>query len=115
MMSWPNGARAALSLSFDDARVSQVDVGLPHLDALGVKASFYVTISTMNQRLDAWKRAVAAGHEIGNHSLTHPCSGNYEWARKNALEDYTIDRISQDIEQAGDEIHRLLGVRATTF
>jgi peptidoglycan-N-acetylglucosamine deacetylase len=34
--SWPDGARAAVSLSFDDARLSQVDVGLPILDRNGV-------------------------------------------------------------------------------
>jgi peptidoglycan/xylan/chitin deacetylase (PgdA/CDA1 family) len=69
----------------------------------------------MADRLGAWKRAVVAGHEIGNHSMSHPCSGNFEWARKNALEDYTLERMARDIEQADDEIHRLLGVRPTTF
>ena len=37
MMQWPHGARAALSLSFDDARESQAARGLAHLDALNVK------------------------------------------------------------------------------
>ena len=32
-MNWPNSARAALSLSFDDARPSQLDFGLQALDA----------------------------------------------------------------------------------
>jgi len=77
MINWPNGSRAALSLSFDDARFSQVQCGLPTLAKVGVRASFYVTISYMNQRLDAWKQAVRDGHEIGNHTMTHPCSGNY--------------------------------------
>jgi peptidoglycan/xylan/chitin deacetylase (PgdA/CDA1 family) len=115
MITWPNGARAAVSLSFDDARLSQPDRGFKFLDKLKVQATFYVSIGSMTQRLDAWKRAAAAGHEIGNHSMTHPCSGNYEWARKNALEDYTLERLSHDIEQADIEIQRHLGLRATTF
>ena len=39
---WPEGKKTALSLTFDDARLSQVDQGLPLLDAYGVKATFYV-------------------------------------------------------------------------
>jgi hypothetical protein len=35
--AWPAGARAALSLSFDDARPSQVEVGTALLDRHGVK------------------------------------------------------------------------------
>jgi peptidoglycan/xylan/chitin deacetylase (PgdA/CDA1 family) len=40
---WPAGKRAAISLSFDDARQSQVDVGLPLLDRYGDKATFYLS------------------------------------------------------------------------
>jgi peptidoglycan/xylan/chitin deacetylase (PgdA/CDA1 family) len=40
--SWPEGKRAAVSLSFDDARLSQIDTGLALFRRLGVKATFYV-------------------------------------------------------------------------
>ena len=33
--SWPEGKHAAISLTFDDARISQVDNGLPILDEYG--------------------------------------------------------------------------------
>src|SRR3954452_21298944 len=39
---WPTG-RAAVSLSFDDARTSQVDEGLAALKKMGVKVTFFVT------------------------------------------------------------------------
>ena len=39
---WPTG-RAAVSLSFDDARTSQVDEGLALLKKMGVKVTFFVT------------------------------------------------------------------------
>ena len=67
---WPAGIRAALSLSFDDARWSQTSNGLPLLDAHGVKATFYVSLKLMEQKLEAWRRAVANGHEIGNKQLS---------------------------------------------
>src|SRR4030088_389488 len=88
--SWPKGIRVAVSLSFDDARLSQTDSGTVLLDQYGIKATFFVLPSGVRQRLEGWKKAVAAGHEIGNHSFTHPCTGNFSWSRENALENYTL-------------------------
>jgi peptidoglycan/xylan/chitin deacetylase (PgdA/CDA1 family) len=113
--SWPHGARAALSLSFDDARASQVDTGLAVLDALGVKVTFYVVPGAVEQRLSGWKAAVASGHEIGNHSLVHPCSGNFAWARKKALEDYSYEKMQRELAEANARVQALLGVTPETF
>lgn len=113
--SWPKGCRAAVSLSFDDARLTQADVGFALFERLGVKATFYVSIWQMQQRLEAWKKAVASGHEIGNHSINHPCSGNYCWSREHALEDYTLAQMEAELLEANKEIERLLGVRVRTF
>jgi peptidoglycan/xylan/chitin deacetylase (PgdA/CDA1 family) len=107
---WPAGKRAAISLSFDDARLSQPDVGLPLLDKCGVKATFFV-----EPRLEGWKKIVAAGHEIGNHSQSHPCTGNYAFSLSNALEDYTLDRMAKDLDGGSADIERLLGVKPKTF
>ena len=112
---WPQGKRAALSVSFDDARLTQPDNGFEILDRHGVRASFYVTPSAVEKRLDAWKRAVATGHEIGNHTITHPCSGVASWSRNNALEDYTMERITAEIDGATDSLKKMLGVTPTTF
>lgn len=113
---WPEGKRAAISLTFDDARLSQVDRGLPILDRHGVKATFYVTpAGNLRQRLDAWRAAVANGHEIGNHTLTHPCSGNFAFARPRALEDYTLERMEGELDGASEAIEQWLAVRPTTF
>lgn len=112
---WPKGYGAAVSLSFDDARLTQADVGLPLLDRLGVKATFYVSIWQMQQRLEAWKKAVASGHEIGNHSVYHPCSGNFCWSRAHALEDYTLEQMEAELLEANRQIEQLLGVRPRTF
>ncbi|MEN6428288.1 MAG: polysaccharide deacetylase family protein [Phycisphaerales bacterium] len=113
--TWPEGRRVAVSLTFDDARPSQADVGIPIFDEYGVRATFYVSPSRVPERLDAWKAAVAAGHEIGNHSVRHPCTGNFTWSRQKALEDYTLTEMATELDQANAEIHRLLGVHAVTF
>lgn len=112
---WPEGARAALSLSFDDARASQVEGGTALLDRHGVKATFFVVPSAVEPRLAGWKEAVAAGHEIANHSLTHPCSGNFPWARQKALEDYTLEKMRNELVEANRRIGELLGAAPETF
>ncbi len=114
-VQWPAGKRAAISLTFDDARPSQIDRGLPILDEYGVKATFYVSLSSMEKRLDAWKAALANGHEIGNHTLTHPCSGNFPFSREKALENYTLDQMQAELRQANEGIERLVGVRPVSF
>lgn len=112
---WPDGKRAALSLTFDDARLTQPDVGLPILDSHGVKATFYVMAAPAAQRLEVWRQAVRNGHEIGNHTATHPCSGNFAFSRHNALESYTLDRIEAEMAEADAQIEDLLGVIPSTF
>ena len=112
---WPEGARAAVSLTFDDARPSQVDVGLPIFDRHGVKVTFFLVPSNAEQRLAGWKKAAAAGHEIGNHSLDHPCTGNFDWARHKALEDYTLERMQSQLLDANARLRDLLGVTPEVF
>ncbi len=112
---WPEGKRAALSLTFDDARVSQAQVGLPLLDRCDVKATFYVSPGPFQAHLPAWKQALANGHEIGNHSMRHPCTGNFSFARDKALEDYTLRQMERELEEANRVIASAVGVRPATF
>jgi hypothetical protein len=112
---WPSGKRAAVSLSFDDARLSQIDRGLELLNQHNVKATFFVESNNVPQRLEGWKKAVADGHEIGNHSMTHPCTGNYAFSRHNALEDYNLQMMAEQLDGANAEIERMLGVEPRTF
>ena len=113
--TWPDGAKAAVSLSFDDARYSQVEKGTALLDRYGAKATFYVVPGAVEERLEGWKAAVAAGHEIGNHSMRHPCSGNFLWARDKALETYTLDAMHSELAMANKRIAELLGVTPVSF
>ena len=112
---WTKGKRVAVSLSFDDARASQVDAGLPLFDTYGVKVTFYVNPKSLEKRLAGWKKAAAKGHEIGNHSGSHPCTGNFTWSREHALENYTLAMMEQEMDGANADTERLLGVKPTTF
>ena len=112
---WPNGRQMALSLSFDDGRLGQIDTGLALLRRHGVKVTFFLQGNQIENRLDGWRQAVADGHEIGNHSMTHPCTGNYAFSRQNALEDYSLSAMEKQLNLTDAEIQRLLGVRPQTF
>jgi peptidoglycan/xylan/chitin deacetylase (PgdA/CDA1 family) len=112
---WPDGKKAAVSLSFDDARLSQVDNGLALFQKEGVKVTFFVQPSGVEKRLAGWKQAVADGHEIGNHSLTHPCTGNYSFSRQNALENYDLAMMARQLDGTNEEIYKQLGVKPRTF
>jgi peptidoglycan-N-acetylglucosamine deacetylase len=113
--SWPEGKQVAISLTFDDGRSSQVEGGTALLDRYQVKATFYVVPSAVERKLEAWKKAVTSGHEIGNHSLKHPCSGNFLWSRSTALEDYSIDQMRSELADANQQIEKLLGVKCQVF
>ncbi len=64
VFSWPEGKRAAVSLSFDDARESQVISGTRLLDQYGVKATFYVVPSTMENNLMAGRGRLLTGMKL---------------------------------------------------
>lgn len=101
--SWPHGVRAAVSLAYDDALDSQLDHALPALDKYGLKGSFYLTLSNpvVARRMEEWRAAARAGHELGNHSLFHQCAGSKpgrDWVAPHRNLDTT------SVEQMRDQI-----------
>jgi hypothetical protein len=52
---------------------------------------------------------------MGNHTLSHPCTGNFPWSRAHALEDYTLERMDEELAVANAEIQRLTGRTPQTF
>ena len=112
---WPENKRAALSLSFDDGRNSQVDVGLELFRKLNAKATFYVVPANMQERIEEWKQLLADGHEIGNHTVYHPCTGNFNWSREKALENYTLSSMRRELMAANQQIKSMLGVLPVSF
>jgi peptidoglycan/xylan/chitin deacetylase (PgdA/CDA1 family) len=71
---WPNGARGAVSLTYDDGLDSQLTYALPQLEAAGFKATFFLVQENMQARLADWRRVAGLGNEIGDHTETHPCN-----------------------------------------
>lgn len=112
---WPAGKQMALSITFDDALISQIDNGVPLLDKYGVKATFYASIWNLEQRLDKWKRAISNGHEVGNHTYMHPCSINKGMSEDMNLEDYTLPKMSRELYFENSVIKDMVGVEPVSF
>lgn len=71
VLDWA-GFAGAVSYTFDDGQPSQVE----HYGALqstGVPMTFYVSANVDFEGAGAaWRRAAADGHEVGNHTVSHP-------------------------------------------
>jgi peptidoglycan/xylan/chitin deacetylase (PgdA/CDA1 family) len=112
---WPEGQAVAVSLTFDDARPSQIETGLPVLDKYGIRATFYAVPGNVEARREGWRALAGAGHEIGNHTVTHPCSTNFSWSRENGLEEYTLSRMERELLDCNLLLQELCGVTPETF
>jgi peptidoglycan/xylan/chitin deacetylase (PgdA/CDA1 family) len=71
---WPGDARGAVSLTYDDGYDSHLDHARPALARHGLRASFFVTVDNIEARLTDWQSLARQGHEIGNHTKSHPCA-----------------------------------------
>ena len=111
--AWPHGAKAAVSLAYDDAIDSQLDNALPMLDGADLKASFYLTLAspTLVKRLPEWRAAAARGHELGNHSLFHQCirdAGGHAWVTpENDLATTSAERMAAQVRLGNAMLHLL--------
>lgn len=63
---------SSVALTFDDGPSSDTDLILNVLGEQGVRATFFMVGRQVERHPQAARRVVAEGHEIGNHSYSHP-------------------------------------------
>jgi len=70
---WPDGAKAAVCLTYDDGLDCHLDVAVPQLNEFGFKGSFYCTGNSpsLANRGDEWREITVEGHEY--RQLTESC------------------------------------------
>ncbi len=119
---WPDGQQGAVTLSYDDAIVSHFESVAPQLEKAGLRATFYIQIDSPGFRLhpDAWRKVARAGHELGNHSLFHPCRkdkpGDHTWLSDDYnLSKYTPDRWLGEMRIANLVLQLVDGKTERTF
>lgn len=97
--AWPDGRRAAIVLTYDDALVSQLEHAVPALDAAGLKGTFFLQGRSSGMIVDRWRAAAASGHELANHSVNHPCMrGSFEMPEQYMNENWTVASMLADVQ-----------------
>jgi sialate O-acetylesterase len=114
------GKKCAVVLTYDDAINQHLDNAIPVLDSLGLKATFYLTAfsTSMQTRLNDWKKLAVHGHELGNHTLYHPCIGGKgrEWVSKEYdMSTYTVRRMVDETRMTNVFLQALDGKTKRTF
>ncbi len=84
-LTWKDGKRAALSISYDDGFASQRSAASV-LKTAGFRGTFYLAPTAgpdVIPHTQEWRQISEEGHEIGNHSMRHPCNDNNLPERRN--------------------------------
>jgi sialate O-acetylesterase len=116
-----HGKACAVVLTYDDALNVHLDTAIPLLDSLGLRATFYISGLSpgFSGRVNDWIAAAKRGHELGNHTLFHPCAGGgagREWVQPEYdLNTYTIRRLLDEIRMAQTLLGIIDGGRPRTF
>ena len=114
------GKKAAVILTYDDALNVHLDNVVPLLDSLNLKGTFYVSTysEAFRNRLKEWKNIAKNGHELGNHTIFHPCIGKESrpWVNPNYdMSTYTVERMVDEIRINSTLLEALDGKKERTF
>jgi len=112
--------RAAVSLTYDDATPCQLDRVAPALEAYGFRGTFYTPVhAEFIRQWDQWAALSANGHELGNHTLFHPCRREVtpsDWIRNYMnLRNYDPERWCAEVDLANALLDRAEGRSGRTF
>lgn len=94
-----------LSVSFDAAwGADDTDELLRILEENQVKATFFLCGYWVEKYPEEVKKIAAAGHDIGNHSATHP-----------HMSQITAEQISEELQKCHQEVKQLTGIDMELF
>jgi sialate O-acetylesterase len=117
---WHNKS-CAVVLTYDDAIDVDLDNVVPALDSMKLKGTFYLIGSSpvIGKRLNEWKLAALEGHELGNHSMNHPCDGGLPGRSfitpANDLSKYTVDRMVSEVRATNALLKSIDGKDKRTY
>jgi len=116
-----NGKKCAVVLTYDDALNVHLDNVIPALDSFNLSGTFYIVGNSpvLSKRMAEWQTAAAEGHELGNHTLTHPCDGSLPgrgWvSAETDLSKYSVSRLVDEIKVTSTLLHAIDGKTQRTF
>lgn len=116
-----NHKKCAVVLTYDDGLDVHLTNVIPALDSLSLKATFYICnyAGKLNGQLPAWRSAAANGHELGNHTIYHPCTGSLpgrSFVKPDYdMDNYSVKRISDEVKTMNILLKAIDGESARTF
>ena len=115
--AWPaKGKKAAIVLTYDDALRSQLEFVVPQLEAAKLHGTFFLDSDLSPDDMLRWRKVAALGHELGNHSLFHPCPRAMLPDRRNYLTDnYDVKRMVEEIAVMNNLLFGIDGKRTRTY
>ncbi len=117
---WSQGQSCAVSLTYDDGLPVHYDLVGPLLEHYGLRGTFYVpAASDVRVHPERWRLLTRRGHELGNHSLFHPCTRLPEresWLEPwQDLRSYTLHRLREELATANLILQLLDGQKERTY
>lgn len=91
-----------MSLTYDDAVPSQRAIAARQLGARQLPGTFFILGKSddLTRHRGEWQSLLAAGHELGSHTIHHPCDCSHDWVpRGYTSQDYDLPRMRAELEQ----------------
>lgn len=111
--SFDNGATTlkAVSLTFDGASDANAAISiLDTLNSRNVKATLFLTGHFLKRYPDIVRQFLAGGHEIGNHTLSHPHLTSYAQNYiQSTLPDITAEIIRNELQKNNELFYSITG------
>ena len=116
-----NHKKCAVVLTYDDGLNIDLTNVITSLDSLWLKGTFYISdyFDGLNAQINGWRKAAAKGHELGNHTIWHPCDGSLpgrSFVKPDYdLHTYTVNRMDNEILAMNNILKAIDGKDERTF
>jgi len=115
--AWPDGKTGAVSITYDDGLACHHEVVGPAWERHGIGVTFYPSFVWPNTNImedpEPWRELAASGHELGSHSLFHPC--RRDGVSTYNLKDYSAERWRDEMRVSNFTLSLLDGRTERTF
>ena len=98
----PTTGNKVIALTFDDGPGPYTAHLLDILDQYGAKATFFLIGSKVSGQTSVVRSIQARGHQLGNHSWSHP-----------ELPKLSVDQIAGEIDRTNEAIRQATGIKPT--
>ncbi|MGJ8692702.1 MAG: polysaccharide deacetylase family protein [Thalassotalea sp.] len=121
IFTWPDQAKAAIVLTYDDTLNSHLDHAIPQLKTQHLTGTFYISgaRAELPSRMTEWQQAAKDGNELANHTLYHPCQKSKpgrDWVTPaHDMDTYTLSQFISELKVTNTLLQAIDGETQRTF